>query len=152
MTWRVALFLGATGFALAATLAMAIRDHVGVHAQTEERPRLSVRPADDFEVTGTGEHAGWERAEWVTLRRRQPEGHPYESRFKILYSGTGLYFLMEGTDRTLTATMSQQVGITMGIPIMSTIATGRIHARGPVGLEQLTTYRYLVLGTGQVRP
>ncbi|MDO9711931.1 glutamate-5-semialdehyde dehydrogenase [Paracraurococcus lichenis] len=32
------------------------------------------------------------------------------------------------------------------------IATGRMHARGPVGLEQLCTYRYHVLGTGQIRP
>jgi len=31
------------------------------------------------------------------------------------------------------------------------IATGRLHARGPVGLEQLCTFRYRVTGTGQVR-
>jgi glutamate-5-semialdehyde dehydrogenase len=32
------------------------------------------------------------------------------------------------------------------------IATGRIHARGPVGPEQLTCFRYHVTGSGQVRP
>jgi glutamate-5-semialdehyde dehydrogenase len=32
------------------------------------------------------------------------------------------------------------------------IATGRVHARGPVGADQLTSYKYVVRGSGQTRP
>jgi hypothetical protein len=72
----------------------------------EPLPRLIVTSTTDFEVTGLGDDPAWARADWVALRRRQADGHPYDARFKLLYSPTGLYALMDGTDRTLTATLA----------------------------------------------
>jgi hypothetical protein len=92
-------------FTLTAVLAMTMPPEIAGHARSDDRPRLTVKAVDDFEVTGKGDDAAWQKTEWVPLRRRQADGHPYESRFKMAYSATGLYFLMDGTDRTLTATI-----------------------------------------------
>jgi len=32
------------------------------------------------------------------------------------------------------------------------ISTQKMHARGPLGLRELTTYKWIILGSGQVRP
>jgi Carbohydrate-binding family 9 len=104
MNCRAALGVVLTGMYL---LVLASRYDDGVHAQADERPRLTVKLVDDFEVTGTGDNAAWKPVEWVPLRRRQPDGHQYDTRFKMAYSRTGLYFLMEGTDKKVTATMNE---------------------------------------------
>ena len=86
---------------------VALLSQPAARAQRDERPRLSVRPVADFDVTGGGDNAAWRQADWVALHRRESDGHPYDTRFKTVYSGTGLYFLIEGTDRTLTSTMKE---------------------------------------------
>jgi hypothetical protein len=67
-------------------------------------PTLHVKPTEDFEVDGSGAAPAWKTTEWTPLRKRQVDGHPYDARFKMLYSKTGLYVLMDGTDRKLTTT------------------------------------------------
>ncbi len=70
-------------------------------------PLLKVKPAADFEVTGEGRNPAWEKVDWTPLQKRTADGHPYQARFKALYSKTGIYFLMDGTDRKLTATFTE---------------------------------------------
>jgi cellulose/xylan binding protein with CBM9 domain len=71
------------------------------------RPLIAVKSTEDFEVTGEGSNAAWGKADWVPLQKRTAGGHPYEARFKTLYSRTGIYFLMDGTDRVLTAKLGE---------------------------------------------
>ena len=104
MTGRNAFVMFVAGLCL---MALTSSEEAAVHAQPADRPRLTVKPAPDFEVTGKGDHAAWSQIEWTALRRRQPDGHPYDTRFKVLYSTTGLYFLMDGTDKTQVATMKE---------------------------------------------
>jgi hypothetical protein len=77
-------------------------------AADEPAPKvLKVKPTADFEVTGDGSARAWQDAAWEPLNKRGAGGHDYDARLKALYSKTGLYFLMSGSDRKLTATMKE---------------------------------------------
>ena len=61
----------------------------------------------DFEVTGGGGAGAGEKAAWGEMKREGKDGLTYFSRFKAVYSSTGLYFFMIGSDERLTATMQK---------------------------------------------
>ena len=68
---------------------------------------LRVPKTEDFEVNGRGDSPAWQKARWEPLQRRTAEGHPYQTRVKLLYSATGLYVLMDAADERVTATMKE---------------------------------------------
>ena len=74
---------------------------------------LRVRSTTDFEITGDGKNEAWSKTDWQSLYRRNGAGLPLaeepttRSRVKLLYSATGLYALLEGADKTLTATFNR---------------------------------------------
>jgi len=43
-------------------------------------------------------------------------------------------------------------GVQFGLGAEVAISTNKFHARGPMGLEELTSYKWTVIGNGQVRP
>jgi len=63
---------------------------------------LTVKKCQDFTITGNGNNSEWDKATWKKLTKLDPEGEEYPSRFKILYSGKGIYLLFEGKDNKIT--------------------------------------------------
>lgn len=68
---------------------------------------IHVKRTDDFEVTGDGRAAAWEKTDWVALEKLPDGHHDYDARVKMLYSQQGVYVLMTGSDRKVTATMEE---------------------------------------------
>ena len=67
--------------------------------------RLPLVP--DFEVDGAGKSAQWDQAGWQPLVSTGRGRSPYKTRFKALYSRTGMYFLFDSEDKKLTSPYTQ---------------------------------------------
>lgn len=63
---------------------------------------LLVRKCNDFTITGKGTDQEWTKAEWNQLTKLDGGGKPNATRFKILYSATGIYVLFHGDDEKIT--------------------------------------------------
>lgn len=66
-----------------------------------------VKKTSDFVVTGDANSAVWENAEWLVLPRRDGAPVNYQTRFKIMYSDSGIYCLYHCEDQKITATLTE---------------------------------------------
>ena len=77
-------------------------------AHAEKAAKLyEVRKVEDFKVTGSGGAEAWQKAKWEEMKKEGKGAHTYFSRFKMVYSSTGLYVFFSGSDEWLTATMKK---------------------------------------------
>ena len=91
--------------ALAACLLSGFGFTQETQTELESRPEITVKRTEDFEFTDIDSENAWKSAEWVSVTRRDDAKHNYDTRFKTLYSKTGIYFLIDGTDARLTASL-----------------------------------------------
>ena len=100
---------------------------------------ISVRVVDglDQAIEHVNEHGSHHTEAIVTSDRAAAERFMREVDAGIVMHNTSTQFADGGEFG-----MGAEIGI----------ATGKLHARGPVGAEQLTSYKYIVRGTGQIRP
>jgi hypothetical protein len=70
---------------------------------------LVVSKCSDFEISGKGDHAEWKKAAWHSLTRLDSAGHDYATRFRIMYSATGIYVLFTGEDSIITTRYDQDM-------------------------------------------
>lgn len=68
---------------------------------------MSVQHVEDFEVTGKGSAPVWEQAAWHPLTPVGPGPGSYATRTKVLWSRSGVYFLVDCEDMLLTCTMTR---------------------------------------------
>ena len=78
---------------------------IGIQCKAQENPVhvVRIKQTNDFEISGDGKNKAWESVKWITMLPSEKD-EPRETRFKALYSATGMYFLFYNNDEILSAT------------------------------------------------
>jgi hypothetical protein len=64
-----------------------------------------IKKCSDFKITGQGNSEGWLKTEWINMAPQGKNKSEYITKAKVLYSATGIYFLVSCGDKKLTTTM-----------------------------------------------
>lgn len=71
---------------------------------------LLVKRCNDFTLTGKADSKQWESTAWNLLIKLDSGGRNYQSKFKILYSASGIYVFFSGEDSLVTTVYDQDFG------------------------------------------
>ena len=87
---------------------------IGIHVEHSNKSfahyvdtPMIVHSCVNFAVTGMGDDPEWNKAKWEPLTKIDSQGPENATKFKILYSSTGIYVLFTGRDEKLTSTYTK---------------------------------------------
>ncbi len=80
---------------------------MAISSPAQESDTLQVPFCADFEINGPGDHVTWLQTDWVNLPLRHGPASDLTTQAKVLYSATGIYFMMQCADEVLTATLTE---------------------------------------------
>ena len=86
---------------------MFVQSSANICRQLAPSDTFIVKKCSDFALTGNGNDPEWNKATWNALIKLDSGGENYKSRFKILYSATGIYLLFNGLDKKITTEYEQ---------------------------------------------
>jgi hypothetical protein len=74
-------------------------------AITNSPDSVVINKCQDFKVTGSGTSDSWNNTSWIDLIPSEQNTDGYQTKVKVLYSATGIYFLFSCDDKKLTSSM-----------------------------------------------
>jgi hypothetical protein len=70
-----------------------------------DQDSIIIKKCQDFSITGDGLSDTWNSTGWINLVQEGPDNPSYQTKVKVLYSETGIYFLYQCKDKKITSTL-----------------------------------------------